>query len=140
VFTGHRLRAFLRRCFGRGRIEAAKQGGVRMLRAPTQCVLWEDPKQIALPAKLTLELVESYVESSHLDRCLFRCPECGQLYFYEFYEWVDWQEGNDKQYVTYFPVEGAADLEELKAESEFGLMRFYPRLHWDAASPHWNGK
>ena len=67
---------------------------------------------------------------------LYKCRECGQLYFYEWYEWVDWKEGNDKQYTTLVPAHTAEDVEALKATSPFTLMYYFPRLHLDGA-PEW---
>ena len=60
----------------------------------------------------------------------------GQLYFYEFYEVVDWKDGNDKQYSTYIPVDTPEQIEALKASSVFDLLRFFPRLQ----GTHWIGK
>src|SRR5262249_3412112 len=57
--------------------------------------------------------------------------ECGQLYFYEFYETIDWEHGEDPQYSTYVPVETAAEIEALKATDHFDLRQFSPRLQHD---------
>jgi hypothetical protein len=60
-----------------------------------------------------------------------KCRTCGQLYFYEFYEWIDWTGGNDPQYVTYIPVESHEEIEALRKTNEFTLLNFSPRLHKD---------
>jgi len=47
---------------------------------PTQCVLWEQPDYIAGNFAKLLDEVESYEDSSHLIRSLYKCRECAQLY------------------------------------------------------------
>lgn len=51
------------------------------LRQPTQCILWEHPDRVAGQFAQAFEVVESYENSSHLSRSLYKCGECGQLYF-----------------------------------------------------------
>lgn len=92
------------------------------------------------------ELIETYEDESHFWRYLLKCRECGQLYFFEFYEVIDWIDGKDPQYTTYIPVETSEDIEKLKESSLFGLLDFFPRLQIDflkeAKEPKvwWNGK
>jgi hypothetical protein len=50
-------------------------------------------------------LLDTYADDSHLSRRLLKCRECAQLYFFEFYEEIDWLDSKDPQYVTYIPVE-----------------------------------
>ena len=75
-----------------------------------------------------------------------KCKECGQLYFDEFYEEVDWIGGNDPQYVTLIPVAARKDIDKLKNSSIFELTQFTPRLQKDypkdADKPriYWVGK
>ena len=110
------------------------------LRHPTQCILWEQPER--LKGRLfaaCLERIESYEDSSHLVRGLYKCRECGQLYFYEWYEWVDWDHGNDKQYTTMLPVQTAEQIAALKATNIFELLRYVPQLQWDRGIPEWVG-
>jgi hypothetical protein len=64
-------------------------------------------------------------------RHLLRCRECGQLYFYEFFEWIDWEGGNDPQYTTYIPVESDTEIEALKKASSFELLKYFLRLQRD---------
>jgi hypothetical protein len=64
-------------------------------------------------------------------RQLLRCRECDQLYFFEFYEEIDWEEGNDPQYSTYIAVEDDAEIQTLKKASSFELLQYFPRLQWD---------
>jgi hypothetical protein len=74
-----------------------------------------------------------------LERSLFKCRECGQLYFFEWNEWVDWDEGNDTSYSTLIPVQTKEEVEALKATSIFTLMTYFPRLHLDGKAT-WVGK
>jgi hypothetical protein len=110
------------------------------LRQPTQCALWEHPERALGKFSQTFEAVEEYEDDSHLSRSLWKCRECGQLYFREWYEWVDWDEGNDKVYVTLVPVQSAEEITTLKQTTIFTLMRYYPRLQLDNRKPVWIGK
>lgn len=101
------------------------------MRAPTQCVLWEQPELVAAPLSDRFELVENFIDESHWWRSLLKCRECGQLYFFEFYEEVDWEGGDDPQYAAYVPVENEQEIECLKATSPFALLEFFPRLQKD---------
>ena len=98
------------------------------LREPTQCHLWslEEPVE----ARETMEVVEELVKDSHLSRSLLRCRECGQLYFYEFYEIVDWVNGNDPQYTTYIPTT-MEEVADLAAMSIWDLLKCTPRIQRD---------
>jgi hypothetical protein len=87
-----------------------------------------------------LERIESYEDSSHLVRGLYKCRECGQLYFYEWYEWVDWDDGDDRHYTTLIPVQTEAEIEALKQESTPGLLRYSPRMQLDGGKIVWVGK
>jgi hypothetical protein len=90
------------------------------------------------------ELMEMFVDESHLSRALLKCRECGQLYFYEFYEDIDLKEGNDAIYSTYIPVEDPKDIQRMKDGSVFELLYFTPRLQnargTAVASMKWIGK
>ena len=110
------------------------------LRRPTQCVMWERPELALGKFSQTFEMVEEYEDDSHLSRSLWKCRECGQLYFREWYEWVDWDEGNDKIYVTLIPVQTPEEIAALKQTTTFTLMRYYPRLQLDKGNPVWIGK
>ena len=76
---------------------------------PTQCVLWLEP-ELAEPLKNRFNLVETHVDEAHWWRHLLECRECGQLYFFEFYERIDWDSGDDPQYATF----GQEEIERLK--------------------------
>lgn len=116
------------------------------MKKPTQCVLWEKPELIDASMKDRVELVETYVDDSHLWRRLLKCRECGQLYFYEFYEEIDWVGGDDAQYVKYIPVETLDEIEALKKASILEIFGFLPQLRKDfptgakKASISWIGK
>ena len=70
---------------------------------PTQCVLWLEP-ELAEPLKDRFNLVETYVDEAHWWRHLLECRECGQLYFFEFYELVDWEGGTIRNTRRMFPL------------------------------------
>jgi hypothetical protein len=114
------------------------------MKKPTQCVLWEQPELVGSQDRF--ERIHTYVDESHLFRDLLKCRECGQLYFFEFYEEIDWENGNDPQYKTYIPVETEDEINTLKNASTHELLQFFPRLQTDfpanAQKPtsHWVGK
>jgi hypothetical protein len=110
------------------------------LRQPTQCALWEHPERALGKFSETFELVEEYVDDSHHERSLWKCRECGQLYFREWYEHVDWDEGDDKIYTTLIPVQTMDEVAALKATTVFTLLLYSPRLQLDGQQPVWIGK
>jgi hypothetical protein len=114
--------------------------GIVRLPPPSGCALWNEPARAAVPFAATFEAVEHYVDESHLTRSLFRCRECGQLYFHEWYEWVDWDDGDDKHYSTMIPVQTHEQAAQLKDADVFTLLGYFPRLQWDHGMPEWIGK
>ena len=104
------------------------------MKKPTQCVLWKNSGLVADRKEARFERIESYVDDSHLMRSRLRCRECGQLYFFEFHEVVDWARGNDAQYSTYIAVENDKEIELLKQEATVGLLKHFPRLQRDFPS------
>jgi hypothetical protein len=113
---------------------------------PTQCVLWKEPKGIQGKPADMFEKIETYLDDSHLIRRLLKCRECGQLYFYEMYEEIDWADGEDPIYRTYVPVGNKTELDMLKETSTLELLQAFPSLRSDfpkgAKSPkvYWTGK
>ncbi|HEX2328656.1 MAG TPA: hypothetical protein VHN74_08030 [Candidatus Angelobacter sp.] len=102
------------------------------MKQPTQCHLWQ--AETLTPDDLygcfdTLE--EFGEEDTHLRRSLMRCKSCGQLYYYEFHEWIDWTGGNDPQYRTWIPVESREEIDALNQTSPLTLLKFLPRLQSD---------
>jgi hypothetical protein len=95
------------------------------LRAPTQCHFWhaDDPN----PGGDDTELVKSFEDESHLFRALFRCKNCGQLYFYEWSEEIDWVHGDDPQYQTWVPVE-EQDVDDLLKANIWTVRAYTPRI------------
>lgn len=119
----------------------------RRFAEPTQCVYWNNPQLVrAAPMKEGFELIDTYADESHLKRYLLKCRECGQLYFFEFYEWVDWEHGNDLQYSKYIPAPSVEDAQTLKQASQAELLLFSPSLNIDfprdadAPKIYWSGK
>jgi hypothetical protein len=112
--------------------------------APTECHLWNE-KEIARDVlKTSLKLVKTYEDESHLSRNLLQCQQCGHLFFFEFYEIVDWENGNDAQYSTWIPVddvESADGLNKLSPIELLGYRAIKVRFPSDAekpTTPHWN--
>jgi hypothetical protein len=96
---------------------------------PTRCALWKRPEQVAGgPLKTHFELLETFVKESHWWRYLLRCRECGQRYFFEFYEEIDWVGGDDPQFSTWIPVSTEDEIEAARAAPAGALGGFVPRL------------
>jgi hypothetical protein len=110
---------------------------------PKQCHLWNDKELTRVTITKSLVLVKKYEDDSHLIRNLLRCRECGQLYFHEFYEIVDWTDGNDAQYTTWIPVEDVESADHLNALSPMELLRYggmrvnYPSSAKLPTAPYW---
>jgi hypothetical protein len=98
---------------------------------PIRCHLWTDkpisPKDLQLLKRKVV-----YTDESHLIRALMECPVCGQRYYYEFLEEIDWENGNDSQYRTFIPIEeDDATIEALNQMSSMQLLGLHPRLQDD---------
>jgi hypothetical protein len=57
-----------------------------------------------------------YTDSSHLDRKLVKNKDTGTLFLYEFYEYVNFNGGNDQMYETYTLVTDEEDANKLNQE------------------------
>lgn len=75
--------------------------------------------------------LKTLVDESHLIRRILKCRKCVQLYFYEFYEEIDWAEGNDPQYRTYVPVATLEEAENMNKNFKAGFITASPRLQFD---------
>jgi hypothetical protein len=98
---------------------------------PTQCALWKEPKGVEGKRMDSLEVIDTYVDDEHLFRRLLRCRECGQLYFYEMYEEIDWIDGDDLQYRKYISIVDMAEVDLLKQASPLELLQALPSLRSD---------
>ena len=113
---------------------------------PVQCALWKEPNGLDGKQADIFEITDTYEDDTHLIRRLLKCRECGQLYFYEMYEVIDWVDGNDPQYRTYIPVSDVTEVENLKMTATSDLVLASPSLRRDfpkeATSPknYWVGK
>ena len=102
------------------------------MKEPRNCVLWKNPERVlARDGPNILEIVETYEDESHWMQRLLKCRECGQLYYYEFYEFIDWEDGRDPQYRTWIPVESPDEADRLKKTHMMDLLGVFPRLQSD---------
>lgn|SRR3989338_5008882 len=102
------------------------------MKLPTQCRLWKK-KQLTnqdLDLHENFDVMHTFTDASHHARKLLKCKECGQLYFYEYYEKIDWATGNDPQYSTFIPIDTEDKTKLFKDLSPLELMG-YPRIQWD---------
>jgi hypothetical protein len=84
-----------------------------------------------VPLDQHFTLLKTFTKESHLWRYLLKCRSCEQLYFYEFYEEIDWSEGKDPQYCTFIPVKSRDEAEVLSKKSVMDLLGIIPRLQND---------
>jgi hypothetical protein len=95
------------------------------LREPTQCHFWKADHPN--PGRDETDLVKSFEDDSHLVRALLRCRDCGQLYFYEWYEEIDWEGGDDPWYQTWVPVD-EQDVDDLLKTDIWTIHGYTPRI------------
>jgi hypothetical protein len=99
---------------------------------PTGCAYWNKPEDMpSTELAKASDIVERFDDTSHLMHALIKCWECGQLYYYEYYDEVDYEDGDDPVFMTYIPVDNDEEIERLKALSRSELMSVVPRLHYD---------
>ena len=97
------------------------------MRSPTQCVLWK--KGCITPEDLNFKLLKVFISSTYMKRSLFECRECGQRYFHEWYEHINFNR-DASMYDTYIPVDTDEEIDKLsKIENSEGLARIFPQLH-----------
>lgn len=117
------------------------------IQPPTDCLLWKKPELVRGNWPGLFDRMSIYVEEEHEIRRLLQCRECGQLYFYEFHEEIDWVDGEDSQYRRFIPVPNDNDARELSSLAHCALLTIAPALCFDypkeAAEPriYWaNGR
>lgn len=71
---------------------------------PIGCQLWTD-KYLDQSDLAPRRRVKEYIHDDPLIRALMKCSQCDQKYYYEFYEEIDWDDGNDQDYWMYIPIE-----------------------------------
>ena len=79
-----------------------------------------------------LEHVKTFSEGSHFVRCILKCAQCGQLYFYEWFEEIDWVAGNDPQYATWIPIPEMEAAEKLNGKAPIELLICLPQIRCDS--------
>ena len=81
----------------------------------TRCALWKDPEAVIADKMADrFELLDTIEDGSHHWRYLLKCRQCGQRYVFEFYEEIDWEDGDDPSWCTYVPVETEDEIAKLK--------------------------
>lgn len=82
-------------------------------------------------SKENFQVLKVFIDENHLWRYLLKCQDCGQLYFYEFFEEIDWEKGNDPQFTTFIPVNTPDEAELISKKSPLELLLVSPRLQQD---------
>lgn len=106
------------------------------------CHLWSE--QLTKEMLFTsFDSIKSYRDNYHNTRELKKCKVCGQLYFYEFIEIVDFGEGNDNEYYSFIPVNSIVDADKLDTLSELELTS-YIGIHMNFppynSTPFWSNR
>lgn len=73
-------------------------------------------------------VVKEYADDSHFSRKLIQHVPTGELYFYEFYEKIDWVHGNDPQYSTYIPVDSIRESDDINEKNMWDIHKITPRI------------
>lgn len=112
---------------------------------PEQCHLWKTEELSDGDLDNIFDILQTYSEDSHFSRRLVKCKQCEQLYIKEFYEKIDWVDGEDSQYVTYIPVKNAEEAETISKVGLWEFQTFSPRINrdWPKGKPrriYWIGK
>jgi len=121
-----------------GKVSAQKIEENKLLRLavkPTQCNLWNSDISSGVATSM-FENIKDYSESfdtdaDHRARSLLKCNDCVQLYFHEWIEYIDYENGNDPTYSTYIPVANILDADKLNAYSSIMLCGAQPRIQYD---------
>ncbi len=108
-----------------------------LLKQPIHCHLWQE--RTLTRDDLDLESIVSFADESHFARSVVRCRRCGQLYVFQFYELVDWQNGNDAMSTVYVPIE-KDDIESMRRARPVDLTQSTPRLQWCGDKLKWVGQ
>lgn len=89
--------------------------------------------QIVLEDVAGMDRVERFYNSSHFDREVRMCRECGQLFLFEYIEFMDFSFGKDKQYCTYIPVKDVDEARQIneKYPSNIRVCPVRPMIIWD---------
>jgi hypothetical protein len=112
---------------------------------PMQCHLWNKEELTDGDLDNAFDVVHTFSEDSHFSRRLIKCKQCNQLYLKEFYEEIDWIDGEDPQYLTYIPVESQEEADAINQVGLWEFQTFSPRINrdWPKSKPktiRWIGR
>ncbi len=99
------------------------------LEKPEKCHLWQ--KDDLLEQDLnprTFKEISVFIDDSHFKRKLLECKDCGQLYFYQFTESIDYIGGNDPQHGIFIPVKSREDADRISKLNSMEIYLYQPRL------------
>ncbi|HMX33228.1 MAG TPA: hypothetical protein PKC66_13390, partial [Leptospiraceae bacterium] len=97
---------------------------------PIDCHLWKIRFPSVEDWPLDLKTLVVFEEDVHFERSLKQC-DCGQLYFYEMIEFIDFERGEDPIYRTLIPIADEQTAVSLNSKSKFELINFLSlRYDW----------
>lgn len=79
---------------------------------PVKCHLWNLPLT-KNSLNYCFDFIKNYIDEDHFDHSLYKCKTCGQLYFMEFSERVNFDKEDDDVFYTYIPVDNEESADEL---------------------------
>jgi hypothetical protein len=68
---------------------------------------WPESADSAWEARSCLDQQRELIDDSHFHVLVLSCPECGQAFLSVFMESIDWDDGDDPQFWSVVPIEGA---------------------------------
>ena len=109
---------------------------------PEKCHLWTAPltKEVLF---FGFDDVKCYLNSYHNTRELKKCKVCGQLYFAEYYEEINFSGDEDDVYYTFIPVDSVEmgdrlnDLSMLELGGFLGIFMNFPPYN---SQPYWHNR
>ena len=88
------------------------------------CHLWNNENLTKEELLSSLEVLNTYSDDADLIRKLLQCKVCKQLYFYEFLEYRDYENGKDPSYRTWIPVKNIDIANKLSTARSFDLLQY----------------
>lgn len=104
----------------------------KLTNIPTKCHFWNNRhKRIILNNYKIFEVIKEYGDceqrvSDYREHTLLKCKQCGQLYLKEFTGFIDWVNGDDDQYWSFFPVSSIKKADELHKVNSINILHHTP--------------
>ncbi len=106
-------------------------GQTTLFELPSELCFFLQNDTVEPRGKISKDLspIKEYADSNHYYSALMRCQECGQLYYYEYIETVDWISEQDPSYCTWVPVKDENESDEMSKKSSMELLKYFSIHH-----------